>query len=257
MPDLERVPRVRLLAGYRQPDETRKAAMACNDYLRMGRSRTLRKVIEMYEAQVRAAEKNGQVGADVPTLSKKTIQAWSARFGWIERSAAYDAIQEERRTAMSEEVMRSGMAQAHERVYTLDQLSKRILSALDSRGLYGTTIKGIGGGKSLTIVEEEVFRESEIRQLRGLLDDIAREVGGREKRIGLEVTGLAGLLSNSAAFDDDVEDAEWEDVDVDPLDGTDPDLDDSDPDLDDSEPEDTAQDRDASQEWDEPDEPER
>jgi PBSX family phage terminase large subunit len=40
-------------------------------------------------------------------------------------------------------------------------------------------VKGIGSGRSFERVVEEEFNEAELRQLRGLYEDIAKEVGGR------------------------------------------------------------------------------
>lgn len=199
------------IIGKAKHDESNLAILACNDFLRMGRARSITALARSYKKQAKIAEDKGQV-ANVPTKSQGTLYVWSSNYNWSERAETYDAVQEEKRNREAERIMQSGLATTHERVHTLNHLAQAVLNELSRRGLYGVTVKGIGSGDDFERVEEEVFRKDEIIQIRGLVDDIAKEVGGREKRVGVEVTGLAGLLSGASGFDEQVEEAKWEDV---------------------------------------------
>jgi len=83
-----------LLAGRRQKGETRRAVIACNDYLRMGPGRSLAKLCKLYRSQ-RATQP--------PTRRLPTLKEWSRRFGWVERAEEYDAAMESQR---DEQVLR-------------------------------------------------------------------------------------------------------------------------------------------------------
>jgi hypothetical protein len=72
-----------------------------------------------------------------------------------------------------------GYALKENRVYKLS-----ILAALLEKDLFGgfiwtDQVKGVGSGDIAEIVDYEEFNSAEITQYRGILDDIAREVGGR------------------------------------------------------------------------------
>lgn len=51
-------------------------------------------------------------------------------------------------------------------------------------------VKGVGSGEIATIVEYEEFNKGEVDAYRGVLDDIAKELGHRVQR--QEVTGADG-----------------------------------------------------------------
>ncbi len=208
---------VQLIVGERAEDEQPHHIMACNDYLRMGRGRSIPKLHEHYVKMVEIAKEKGQPIYDVPTESKGTMHAWSTKFGWVQRADAYDAAMEERRNMEAAKILETGYAVTHQRVALLDDLTRRVMGLLDEKGITRRIHKGIGWGDEFKIIEEEEFREGEIKQVRGLLDDLAKETGGREKNVNLSANGLAGLLQNSKAFEDDdnIEDAEWEPVESD------------------------------------------
>ena len=50
-------------------------------------------------------------------------------------------------------------------------------------------VKGVGSGPIAEIVDYEEFNTAEIAQFRGILDDIAKETGGREKNIDIKSDG--------------------------------------------------------------------
>lgn len=74
-----------LLAGPRQKGETRRAVIACNDYLRMGPGRSLAKLCKLYRTQ-RATQP--------PTRRLPTLKVWSRKFGWVRRAEEYDVAME-------------------------------------------------------------------------------------------------------------------------------------------------------------------
>ena len=179
---------VSLLSGERQKSESFRAIQACNDYLRMGPGRSLRLLLEQY----RKSEQNL-----APTRSQGTLWGWSARFGWQERAAAYDARLEADKDARTAEIMQSGLAVAHERVVKLKDLAGFLEGQLYEQGEDGVyhnvwlpDVKQIGSGLDAERVDIERFNAPIIEQYRGTLDDLAKETGGRKERH--EVTGADG-----------------------------------------------------------------
>lgn len=100
--------------------------------------------------------------------------------------------------------MASGLALVHERVATLRRLGGLLEAELydeesgELRNLWLPDAKQIGSGESAERVDLLRFNEALIRQLREVLDDIAREVGGR--RPGLEISG-GGDFKQTLEFD--------------------------------------------------------
>jgi len=76
----------------------------------------------------------------------------------------------------------SGYALKEHRVFKLS-----ILAALMEKDLFGgfiwtDQVKGVGSGDIAEIVDYEEFNAAEITQYRGVLDDIAKETGGRVQK---------------------------------------------------------------------------
>jgi hypothetical protein len=76
-----------------------------------------------------------------------------------------------------------GLSEVDARVAVLEALFWQLEADLET-GLYATAIKLSASGKA---VEVRVFKAQQVVQFRGLLDDIARERGGRKVRA--EVSG--------------------------------------------------------------------
>lgn len=79
--------------------------------------------------------------------------------------------------------LKEGYALKENRVFKLS-----ILAALLEKDLLGgfiwlDQVKGVGSGDIAEIVDYEEFNAAEIAQYRGVLDDIAKEVGGRINKI--------------------------------------------------------------------------
>ncbi len=175
---------IELLAGERQERENNKAVVACNDYLRMGPGRSLAKLLHRYQAAAEAA----------PTKRLSTLKAWSTTFGWQVRAAAYDAEIERQKNEYVQQIMKSGLALAHERVSQLKRLAESLLLELcevDDAGqvvgfkqdsLWLPDAKWLGKGEFGERFDLVHFNSPGLDQLRGFLDDLARETGGRRQK---------------------------------------------------------------------------
>jgi len=91
------------------------------------------------------------------------------------RHADIDAITR----AGEQDALTEGLATKGERVKKLKQLA-----ALMERDLFGgflwlDQVKGVGSGDVAQLVDYEEFNKGEVAEYRGVLDDIAKETGGR------------------------------------------------------------------------------
>lgn len=177
-----------LLAGQRIEGETLKAIRACNDYLRMGPGRSLQKLRQIY------AKSTLEIP---PTIHLRTLQDWSARFEWQLRVASYDAAAEEQKTALAQDAMQTGLAATYERVLVLKKLAATLSTEIwqgDGSLVPGKVwlkdAKQIGAGPLAERVDLIRFNAPLIEQFRGVLDDLARETGGRKQQ--LEHSGPGG-----------------------------------------------------------------
>lgn len=179
-----------LLAGQRQKRETSRAVQACNDYLRLGPGRSLRVVWESYTQHDSILP---------PTLNFQTLKDWSARYGWVARAEAYDAECERVKNERRKEVMESGLALDYERVKTLKRIAALLEGEIEKRaesteGPDGQPVEGeryrvwlpdvkqIGSGDDAERVDIERYNSPIFGDLRGVLDDLAKETGGRVTR---------------------------------------------------------------------------
>ena len=182
--------KVELLAGERKRGETSRSIQACNDYLRLGPGRSLRILNELYA-------ENRQFTP--PTSNLHTLKGWSAKYDWVVRAEGYDAALEEAKNVRHQEIMESGLALDHERVeklkglagFLLDEIEKTSqVQAVDEDGNVGMVdgerhrvwlpdVKQIGSGEFAERVDIERYNSAIFSDLRGLLDDLAKETGGR------------------------------------------------------------------------------
>lgn len=161
---------IRLLAGDKQRGETTKAIRACNDFLRMGAGRTIAELQRNYK-KINNSEKNAP-----PTTSRGTLDNWSSRYDWTKRAAMYDARTERQKNEKAKESMQTGLALTYNRVDTLKMVADKLLEDIKQNGIYRKEIKMSARGDT---AEYEVLNEPLLRQLRGILEDIAKETGGR------------------------------------------------------------------------------
>lgn len=191
-----------LLAGTQQQGETIKAVQACNDFLRLGVGRSLGKLAEKY-AKISQSEP--------PTKNISTLKKWSASFDWQARAAEFDASWDERKTAERKAVMDYGLSLDYERVTKLKELADFLESQLyetDDDGnlinLWLPDVKGIGSKEDFERVDIERFNSALLSQYRGVLDDLAKEVGGRVNRQDITSDGNPIPIAIINADPDDV-----------------------------------------------------
>lgn len=187
-----------LLAGERVKGETAKAIQACNDYLLLGRGRSMAKLLDRY-----------QIGAEVPPTKRlNTLKTWSTGYGWQSRAALYDSAIQEQKTALAIEAMQTGLALIYERVLVLKKLAETLAGqiwnpdgSLVKDNIWLKDAKQIGRGALADRVDLVHFNADLIEQFRGVLDDLARETGGRKQQI--EHGGPAGGPIQFEGFTDE------------------------------------------------------
>lgn len=108
-----------------------------------------------------------------------------------------DYYRKTRKVALSEimqsndfDALKTGLALKAERVKKLDLLARLMENDLFHDVLWVQDVKMIGSGFSQERVEFESFNAAEVAQYRGVLDDIAKEVGDRSQKT--EITGKDG-----------------------------------------------------------------
>jgi hypothetical protein len=167
----------------RMAGETRRAHGALSLYLAMGPARSLQKLAEY--------PRDTPVGL----LPINSLKKWCRRYAWVERARAFDdqaaralaAAYEARRA----EIMEHGLALTHERVDKLyrrfDELEK-LMQEPDN--VLCPDFKSIREGDEFVKIRTVRFNQALFDTWRGILGDIAAEVGGRIRRA--ELTGKDG-----------------------------------------------------------------
>lgn len=196
---------IELLAGDPQNGESDKAAIACNDWLRLGPGRSLPVLLAKYSEPYQDQP---------PTRSLATLKGWSRRFGWASRSAEFDANWEALKSEERAAELGFGLANDYERVRKLKRLADFLeaqiyeLSAPDPltgrqvfHNVWLPDVKSIGYGDLAERVDIERFNSALFTQYRETLNDLAKEVGGRVQK--QEVTGAdGGALTVRVVYDD-------------------------------------------------------
>ena len=165
----------------RQPGESSKAFAKYLIYRNIKPDR--RSLLAAYGLYQEQAEK-GRRGAykSVPGSWREIADQWN----WKARAQAYDAKlqaeQEAREQALREfesaeieRILTTGLASTHERVQALAEFATEVRKSFNDPDT----------GK----VNPKWLTPDKIREWRGLLDDIAKEVGGRVKKDKLEHSG--------------------------------------------------------------------
>ena len=171
------------LTGERQSKESKNSILACNDYLRMGAGRSLRGLVAKYQQLLHDSD------TKPPVTTMKTVGKWSATYGWVKRAETYDAFIEDEKNAMAEEMMRSGLALDYERVGELKDMFELLMGELTEtnesgvmHNLWLPDVKAVGGER----VDIERYNSPLVGDIRGLLDDLAKETGGRVHKQEIE-----------------------------------------------------------------------
>jgi hypothetical protein len=94
--------------------------------------------------------------------------------------------------------MKAGLALKENRVIKLQQLAALMEHDLLGGFLWTEEVKGVGSGPAAEVVEYDKFNQAEVAQYRGVLDDIAKEVGERKEApavsMSINVEGLGQIL---------------------------------------------------------------
>lgn len=179
-----------MLAGKRKERETSRAIQGCNDYLRMGPGRSLFSLWERYTECDKILP---------PTSNFQTLKDWSAKYAWVARAELHDIELERLKNERHREIMQSGLALDHERVEKLKDLALFLLEEIEKTervqvvdgegnaeivdaGRYRVwlpDVKQIGSGETAERVDIERYNSAIFGDLRGVLDDLAKETGGR------------------------------------------------------------------------------
>jgi len=162
-----------LLAGERKDNESDRAVQACNDYLRLGAGRSLRKLAQKYG--------KSQKRSEFPTNSYETLLKWSSDYEWKQRSSLYDAELEALRNEKRRKEFEAGLALDYERVNSLKRLANRLEDEL-KQYLWLDDVKSVGSGENAERIDLIRFNSALVEQYRATLDDIAKETGGRKVR---------------------------------------------------------------------------
>lgn len=192
------------LAGQRQSGESNRAVQACNDFLRMGPGRSLTALMGKY----RESQENSV------TQSLNTLMKWSADYGWSERAAEYDKQTEATKNTRAKETMQSGLALDFERVDKLKRMADFLEAQIYEQGVTGTyhnvwmpDVKQIGSGEFAERVDIERFNAAIFEQYRGVLEDLAKETGGRAQRnqnINIDLANLTDTQLQRLARGEDL-----------------------------------------------------
>jgi hypothetical protein len=94
--------------------------------------------------------------------------------------------------------MKAGLALKENRVIKLQQLAGLMEHDLFGGFLWTEEVKGVGAGPAAEVVDYDQFNSAEVAQYRGVLDDIAKEVGERKEApavsMSINVEGLGQIL---------------------------------------------------------------
>jgi hypothetical protein len=160
--------------------ETNKSRSAFEDYYNMGPGRSIQKLHVLYQTQPETR----------PTKHISTLKSWSTKHGWQKRVQQRDLeISEVALESIKELATRTGYAVFQKRIHDLGKLAERMYNLL----------------------EDGALQPQAIREFRGLLSDIAAEMGERESKHKVTVEDwrseiiqllLAGKITQEDVIDD-------------------------------------------------------
>lgn len=144
-------------------------------------------VLKLIAAGLRTDEINDKAAQASPPYSVSRRQV--AYYRKVSKSDLSAMIK-----AGKEDAITEGLALRGERVRRLKQLAVLMEKDLFGGFLWTEQVKGVGSGPLAEIVDYEEFNKAEVDAYRGVLDDIAKEVGGRIKKSELTGAGGADLI---------------------------------------------------------------
>lgn len=210
--------------------ETPRAKKAFLDYVTLGESRSVQKLHDRY----RDPEQFSQTGGPTkpPTRQLNTLKLWCAAYNWTSRvnhltDHQVTAVLEEQKRNLAT-ILRHRYAKVDSRVETLNEIAEMLVKRIQKTGGITLIVKQVGYGTATKMVEEEQTDVLTINALRGILADIATEVGGRTKKVSHEfpdgvpgdrsifllppVAGAAEALQSGKLLSDTVLDGEFKTV---------------------------------------------
>ena len=173
--------------------ERAKSYNAFCDYCLLGATRSLKKLCDEYRRQ-----RDCDSAVEIPTQRGRTLDTWSSRFGWQERVEEYDlAMREINQEGMEKEVF-NGAAKPANRIHELKKLANDLSRMIYTEDddfeishpghrpfLWLKETKVIGSGPLAYPANVYRYNSAIIGDYRGLLDDFARETGGRKHLVDI------------------------------------------------------------------------
>jgi hypothetical protein len=137
-------------------------------------------------------------------IHETTLNKWKRRPEFKERIAELTQI-------FADRALKQGLAQRDRRVAVLVQMHDKLLQIVEERaadpniasvpggktGLVVRTMKGIGKGKEFRLVEQFQADTRLVKELRGVEEQIARELGQWQERIEVEDVSLADIMARA------------------------------------------------------------
>lgn len=143
------------LCYYGHMRETNKSRKAFEDYFNLGPGRSIHKLHALYQSRPEAR----------PTRHVSTLKSWSTAHGWQKRVQQRDLeIAEATLENMKDLATRTGYAVFQQRVYDLNALAQRLY----------------------TLLSVGPLQAGALQAYRGLLADIAAEMGERKQILRIE-----------------------------------------------------------------------
>lgn len=163
--------------------ETGKAKRAFLDYVGLGPNRTLKMLLEQYRNPELYTQDNYRDKNAPPTRQLATLKNWSSAYNWVERSGTVtdkqaEIILHEQEIALAE-AMKHTYASVAKRIEALNDIAEQLVEHIQDQGVTRVVLK-VAKGRIAEEVQVDVLA---INALRGILEDLARETGGRAKNI--------------------------------------------------------------------------
>jgi len=199
--------KARVQIPSRLKGERSRAYAAFSDYCLLGATRSLKKLCVEYRRQ-----RDCDSAVEIPTQRGRTLDTWSSRFGWQERVEEYDlAMREINQEGLEKEVF-DGAAKPANRIHELKKLANDLSRMIYTEDddfeishpghrpfLWLKETKVIGSGPLAYPMNVYRYNSAIIGDYRGLLDDLARETGGRKHLVDVTSANHGITLASARA----------------------------------------------------------
>lgn len=192
-----------LLSGIPFKNENDIHIVACNAYLRQGPTRKISHVVDAFSKKFH--EDLGGTEINWQVVAKE--------FQWKERAIAFDAKIEQERNEAWTRVMTSGLSVDYNRVEALKGIAKVLIDQFHEqdedghhRWLWTKEIRRYGRMPHAVEYPIFTFNQGLVAQIRGVLDDLAKETGGRRETVDHNVTSEIALKTYVSVSPDDWDD---------------------------------------------------